>query len=73
VCPGSERKEQYWDIIVPWMKNFTEQSKQFYTVKGKESVVDISNKFDVPVWKLWRMNPDVNLPLQVGDKLRVKN
>lgn len=70
-CPGSERKIQFKEIIIPWLAEQRQENKM-YTVKLGDTVVEICNRFNIKVLDLWRWNDNVNLPLVPGTKLRIK-
>jgi LysM repeat protein len=71
-CPGVNRKVQFKEIIVPWLNKQAEEDKiKFYTTKRGDTVPVIADKFNIPQWQLWRWNPHVNPPFDVGTKLRV--
>lgn len=67
-CPGAGKKQQYKEILVPWMA----QQTKFYVTKPGDTVPSIADQFNVPQWQLWRWNPDVNPPFPAGTILRVK-
>lgn len=69
-CPGFRRKKQYWRIIVPWMKEVTSPTK--HVVVSGDTAPKIAKQYDLPVWKLWRLNPGVDLPLKDGTILNIK-
>ena len=69
ICPGPERKKQYWEIIVPWMK---ELNIKEYTWQQGDTVSRVSQKFGLTVLELWKLNPGSSLPFRSGDKVRVR-
>lgn len=69
ICPGPERIQQYWDIIVPWMK---EPPVNLYTWKQGDTVTSVAKKFDLTVTQLWRLNPGSSLPFVKGDIVKVR-
>lgn len=72
-CPGANRIEQYHTIIVPWLDEQRALERvKFYTVLKGDTVNVVSDKFDLPVWKLWKLNPDIEPPFKPGMKVRIR-
>ena len=70
-CPGDERKQQFQDIIVPWLAEQRTASK-YYVTKIGDTAPSVADKFNIKVVELWRWNDGVSLPLKPGIRLRIK-
>lgn len=68
-CPGPERIEQYWDIIVPWMK---ELNVKVYIWQQGDTVRNVCRKFGLTTLELWKLNPGSDLPFLRGQEVRVR-
>jgi LysM repeat protein len=80
-CPGPDRKKQFYDELVPWMKGETKPapappkppvSGNTYTVKSGDTLTKIADDFDTTVEALAKLNglKDPN-SLNVGQVLKV--